>query len=53
MLEEAEEEYHPVEPAVSINLDTGDLSEVGHTNEAAHMRPPTHIQQRTAGSGFI
>jgi hypothetical protein len=41
-------------PAVSINLDTLDLSDTmsptrQHTQ--AYMRSPTHIQQRTAGSG--
>ena len=51
-----EEMYDPLGgPAVSINLNLWDLSDTGpptmqHT--LAYMRPPTHIQQRTARSGF-
>jgi hypothetical protein len=56
-LKEAEEKADPVgEPAVSINLDLRDRSNTGTPNRqhtAADMRPPTHIQQRTAGSVFI
>jgi hypothetical protein len=54
-LEEAEKEDDPVGgPAVSISLDP-ELSQTldhqpGSINQL--MRPPTHIQQRTAGSGF-
>jgi hypothetical protein len=42
-------------PAVSTNLDPWDLSNTGpptRQHTLANMRPPTHIQQRTAGSGF-
>jgi hypothetical protein len=42
-------------PAISINLDPQDLSDTGSSirqHIPAYMRPPTHIQQRTAGSGF-
>ena len=53
---EAEEEGNPVErSAVSINLDSWDLSDTGTPTRQhipADMKPPTHIQQRTAGSGF-
>jgi hypothetical protein len=55
-LEEAEEEGDPVGgPTVSTNLDPRDLSDtmpptIQHT--AADMRPPTHIQQKTAGFGL-
>jgi hypothetical protein len=52
MLREAEEKGDPVGgPAVSINLDPQDLSNTGPPNRQhipADMRPPTHIQQRTA-----
>jgi hypothetical protein len=45
---EAEEKGDPVErPAVSINLDSSDLSNIGPPNRQhtpADMRPPTHIQ---------
>jgi hypothetical protein len=52
-LKEAEEKGDPVgEPAVSINRDSQDLSD-RNTNQAADMKPPTHIQQRTAESVFI
>jgi hypothetical protein len=55
-LEEAEEEGDPIgRPAVSINLDLWDLSDTGPPNRQhtpADMRPPTHIQQRTARSGL-
>jgi hypothetical protein len=55
-LEEAEEEGDPVGGlAVSINLDPRDLSDTGlptGQHIPADMRPPTHIQQRTAGSTF-
>jgi hypothetical protein len=55
-LEEAEEEGDSVgEPAVSINLDPGNLSDTGTSTRQhtpADMRPPTHIQQRTARSVF-
>jgi hypothetical protein len=55
-LEEAEEESNlEGEPAVPINLDPQDLSDTGpptRQHTAADMRPPTHIQQRTARSGF-
>jgi hypothetical protein len=57
MLEEAVEEGDPVGggPAVSTNLDPQDLSDTGpptRQHTPADMRPPTHIQQRTARSGF-
>jgi hypothetical protein len=55
-LEEAEEEGNPVGgPVVSINLDSQDLSDsrpATRQHIPADMRPPTHIQQRTAGSVF-
>jgi hypothetical protein len=61
-LEEAEEEGNPVGgPAFSINWDPTcsspprDLSNTGPTTRQhtpADIRLPTHIQQRTAGSGF-
>jgi hypothetical protein len=53
-LEDAEEEGNPVGgPAVSINLNPGDLSDTGtptRQHTPADMRPPQHIQQRTACS---
>jgi hypothetical protein len=53
---EPEEEGGPVGgPAVSINLDSQDLSNTGPPNSQhapADMRAPTHRQQRTAWSGF-
>jgi hypothetical protein len=53
---EAEEKGDPVgRPAVSINLDSQDLSNTGQSNRChtpADMRPPTHIQKRTARSVF-
>jgi hypothetical protein len=56
-LKEAEEKDNPVEePAVLINLDSGDLSNTGPPNRQhipADMRPPTDIQQRTVRSVFI
>jgi hypothetical protein len=56
-LEEAEEEGNPVAgPAVSVNLDPGDLSNTGppaRQHTPADMRPPTHIQQRSVRFGFI
>ena len=52
-----EEEGDPVGgPAVSINLDSRDLSSTGPPNRQqtpADMRLPTHIQQRTSRSVFI
>jgi hypothetical protein len=55
-LGEAEEEGNPVGgPTISTNLDPRDLSDTGPPTRQytpADMRPPTHIQQRTAGSGF-
>ena len=46
-LEESEEEGDPVgRPAVSINLDAGDLSDTGaptRQHTPADMMPPTHI----------
>jgi hypothetical protein len=55
-LEETEEEGDPVgKPAVSINLDPQDLSDTEPSTRQhikVDMRLPTHIQQRTAGSGF-
>jgi hypothetical protein len=55
-LEKAEEEGDPVRgPVVSINLNPQGLSDTGtptRQHTAAVMRPPTPIQQRTAGSGF-
>eukprot|EP00072_Mus_musculus_P007796 NP_001230187.1 uncharacterized protein LOC215467 [Mus musculus] len=51
-LKEAEEKGDPVGgPAVSINLDSRDLSNTGPPNRQhtpADMRPPRHIQQRIA-----
>jgi hypothetical protein len=56
-LKEAEEQGNLVGgPAVSINLDSRDLSNTGSPNRQytpADMRPPTHIQQRNARSVFI
>jgi hypothetical protein len=56
MEEEAEEEGNNVEGSVvSINLDPQDLSITGlptRQHTPADMRPPSHVQQRTAGSGF-
>jgi hypothetical protein len=55
-LEEAEEAGDPIgRAAVSTNLDLRDLSDTEpptgqHT--PADMRPPTHIQQRTAKPGL-
>jgi hypothetical protein len=49
------EEGDPIgRPAVSINPDPGDLSDTELTMQhtVADMRPPTHIQQRTAWSGL-
>jgi hypothetical protein len=50
-LEEGEEEGNPVAgPAVSINLDSWDLSDTGtpsRQHTPADMRTPTHIQQET------
>jgi hypothetical protein len=42
-------------PGFSTNLDPGDLSDIGpptRQHTPADMRPSTHIQQRTAGSGL-
>jgi hypothetical protein len=42
-------------PAVSTDLEPGDLSETeppARRHTPADMRRPTHIQQRTAGSGL-
>jgi hypothetical protein len=56
-LKEAEEKNNPVGgPAVSINLESWDLSDTEPPNREhapADMSPPSHIQQRTAGSVFI
>jgi hypothetical protein len=55
MLEEAEESDPVREPAVSTNLDPQDLSDPGPPNRrhtTADKRSPTHIQLRTAESGF-
>lgn len=52
-LEEAEEEGDLIgRPAVSINLDTQDLSdtELPTRQHTPDMRPPKHIQQRTIWS---
>jgi hypothetical protein len=55
-LKEAEEEGNPVGgPAVSINLDTRDLSDTvppTRQHTPADRRPSSHIQQRTAASGL-
>jgi hypothetical protein len=55
-LKEAEEKGDSVGgPAVSINLDPRDLSNIGSPNREhtpAGMRPSTHTQQRTASSVF-
>jgi hypothetical protein len=56
-LKEAEEEGYPVGGlTVSINLDPLGLSNTGPSNRQhtqADLRPPTHIQQRIAGSVFL
>jgi hypothetical protein len=53
-LEKAKEEGNPVGgPAVTINLHPQNLSDTGPPSRhhlSAHMRPLTHIQQRTARS---
>jgi hypothetical protein len=55
-LEKVEEEGNPVgRRAVSTNLDPQDLSDTGpptRQHTPADLRPPTHIQQRTAESGL-
>jgi hypothetical protein len=54
-LEEAEESDSIGGPALSISLDPWDLSDTERSTRQhtqADMRPPTHIQQRSAGSGF-
>ena len=55
-MEEAEEEGDPIRrPAVSTNLDSQDLSDTEpptRQHTPADMKPPTHIQQRTAWSGL-
>ena len=55
-LEEAKEEGNPVGgPAVSINLDPREFLGIGtptREHTPSDMRSTTHIQQRTAGSGF-
>ena len=55
-LEEAEEEGDPIgRPVVSTNLDSHDLSDTEpppRQHTPVDMRPPTHIHQRTAGSGL-
>ena len=55
-MEEAEEEGDPRRRSADpINLDPHDGSHTEPPNRQhilAHMRPPTHIQQRTAGSGL-
>ena len=55
-LEEDEEEGDPIgRPAISTNLDPQDLSDTEPPTKQhtpADMRPTTHIQQRTAGSGL-
>jgi hypothetical protein len=56
-MKEAEEKDNPVEgQTILINLDLQDLSNIGLPNRQhipADMRPPTHIQQRTAVSALI
>jgi hypothetical protein len=55
-LEQAEEEGNPVGgQAISINLDLQAVIDTGLPNRQCtpgDMRPATHIQQMTAGSGF-
>jgi hypothetical protein len=55
-LEEDEEEGDPIgRTAVSTNLDHQDLSDTEpptRQHTSSDMRPPTHIQQRTAGSAL-
>ena len=55
-MEEAEEESDPMgRPAVSTNLDPGDLSDTEASTSQhtlAGSRSLTHIQQRTAWSGL-
>ena len=55
-MEEAEEERNPRgKPAVSVNLEPRDLSDSEPPTRqyiAADMRPSTHIQQSSVGSGF-
>jgi hypothetical protein len=55
-LEDAEEDCDPVgEPTVSINLDPCDLSDTGSPTRQqtpTNVKPATHKQQRTTGSGF-
>jgi hypothetical protein len=54
-LEEAEEKGDPIErPAVSTNWDPWSLSDTEPPTmiTRANMRSPTHIQQRTTGSGL-
>jgi hypothetical protein len=55
-LEEPEEEDDPERgPVVSTNLDLQNLSNTGPPTRQlspADMRLPTHIQQKTAQSGF-
>jgi hypothetical protein len=56
-VEEAEEEGNPVgEPALSINLDSWDLSDTGpptRQHTLADMRSLAHIHHRTAGSIYV
>ena len=55
-LEEAEEEGHPVGgPAVSINLNPQDLSDIRSSTRKlapADKRPLAHMQWKNAGTGF-
>ena len=55
-MKEAEEKGDPVGgPTVSINLDPWDLSYIEppkRQHTPADLRPPTHMQQRTAKSVF-
>jgi hypothetical protein len=57
MLEEAEDEDDPIgRSAVSIYLEPLDLSDSEpptRQHTVANLRPPTHIQQRTAWSCLI
>jgi hypothetical protein len=57
MLKEAKEKGNPAGgPAVLINLDPQDLSDIGPPNRQhtpAYMRSPTLIQQTASGSVFI